>query len=54
MGVEGVKEEPALSEKELAWGGTLPNFACMDGKLKFIWKGIGSQLKGSLGVWAVA
>lgn len=43
----------ALSEKELARGGTLPSFACMDGNLKFMWKGMRSQLKGSLGVWAV-
>lgn len=43
----------ALSEKELARGGTLPSFACMDGNLKFMWKGMRSQLKGSVGVWAV-
>lgn len=55
VGVEegDVEEEPAQSEKELAWGGTLPSFACMDGNLKFMWKGMGSQLKGSLDVWAV-
>lgn len=29
----------AIYQKELAWGGVLPSFACMDGNLKFMWKG---------------
>lgn len=29
----------AIYQKELAWGGALPSFACMDGNLKFMWKG---------------